>query len=90
MKIRVHVLVGGRVQGVYFRGWTQQRARKSGVSGWVRNLSDGKVEAVLEGEEEAVGEVVDFCRTGPPRALVTDIEIRQEPYVGEYKSFEVI
>jgi len=67
-----HVMVSGRVQGVWFRGNTQRVAAAGGVRGWVRNLPDRRVEAVLQGERTAVESVIDFMRTGPPGAAVID------------------
>jgi acylphosphatase len=67
-----HIIVSGRVQGVWFRGYTQRTASAAGVRGWVRNLPDRRVEAVLQGERTAVESVIDFMRTGPPGAAVTD------------------
>ncbi|HEX8101957.1 MAG TPA: acylphosphatase [Solirubrobacteraceae bacterium] len=75
---RRRVLVSGRVQGVFFRDSVSRRAREAGLSGWVRNLEDGRVEAVLEGPAAAVERVVAFCRTGPPRARVDEVEERAE------------
>lgn len=75
---RAHVLVAGRVQGVWFRQSCADEARAAGVTGWVRNLSDGRVEAVFEGPDAAVDRLVSWCRTGPPRANVSDVEIRRE------------
>lgn len=76
--VRRRVVVHGRVQGVWFRQSTQTEAQALGVSGWVRNLPDGGVEAVFEGPEPTVAEMAEWCRTGPPRALVEDIEISSE------------
>lgn len=87
--VRAHVLVSGRVQGVFFRGHLQRRANALGVTGWVRNLADGQVEAVFEGEEARVNEIVAWCRQGPPNALVTAADVRMEPYSGAYLSFAV-
>lgn len=78
--IRRHVLVSGSVQRVFFRYETRERARSRGLAGWVRNLPDGRVEAVFEGPEDAVEAMVDWCRTGPRGAEVTDVEaIAEEP-----------
>lgn len=68
----------GRVQGVFFRDTTSRRAEAAGVSGWVRNTPEGEVEAVFEGEPAAVDSMVDFCRRGPSRAEVTDVEVFEE------------
>ena len=75
MNTRAHVFVSGHVQGVFFRGHTQRRANALNVTGWVRNLPDGRVEVVVEGEESAVRRVVSWCREGPPNALVTDVHV---------------
>jgi acylphosphatase len=77
--VRAHTVVHGRVQGVWFRQSTADRALALGVSGWVRNLADGGVEAVFEGSSAAVGDAVDFVRQGPPRAEVTACEVTWEP-----------
>jgi len=76
--IRRRVVLRGRVQGVFFRDSVRGRARAHGVAGWVSNRADGAVEVVLEGEPEAVEWVVRFCRKGPPRADVKDVEIVEE------------
>jgi acylphosphatase len=75
---RKRVIVSGRVQGVFFRDTTRQRAEVAGVAGWVRNTPDGTVEAVFEGEPGAVDELVEFCRRGPGRAEVAGIEVEEE------------
>ena len=90
MKTRAHVYVSGRVQGVFFRSSVADLAGSLGVLGWVRNLSDGRVETVLEGEKGDVEKVVDFCKRGPPGAYVEDLEVRWEEWRGEYSDFRVI
>ncbi|WP_276271420.1 acylphosphatase [Haloarcula litorea] len=75
---RAHVYVSGRVQGVYFRATTRDTAREAGVDGWVRNLDDGRVEAVFEGEPDDVDAMIEFCHEGSSRADVTDVEVREE------------
>jgi acylphosphatase len=77
-RVRTRAVVEGRVQGVYFRETTRRRADEIGVAGWVRNLPDGRVEAVFEGPREAVAAAVAWMRTGPERAIVTDIESHAE------------
>jgi len=81
--VRAHVIVSGFVQGVSFRVATRDRARSRGVAGWVRNRSDGGVEAVFEGPPDAVESLVEFCRRGPSGAHVTSIEIEWEPAEGD-------
>jgi acylphosphatase len=88
-KGRAHVIVSGGVQGVFFRQTTAYEAEKRGVTGWVSNLADGRVEAMFEGEESKVKELVEFCRTGPRGARVTSINVSWEPYTGEFGTFEV-
>jgi acylphosphatase len=87
-RIRRRLVVRGRVQGVFFRDATQERARAAGVGGWVRNRDDRSVEVVLEGPAEAVERVARFCESGPSRAGVEDVESRQESPEG-LDGFEV-
>jgi len=89
MNIRVSVTVHGRVQGVAFRHYTTQRARELGVGGWVRNLPDGSVAGVFEGDENAVNLLVDWCRQGPPAAVVERLDLSREVYSGEFGNFSV-
>lgn len=89
MKVRAHVFISGRVQGVFFRSETGYEARKRNVKGWVCNLRDGRVEAVFEGEEKAVIELIEFCRRGPPAARVTSLEVNWEVYTGNLKDFKI-
>jgi len=88
-KIRAHVFVEGHVQGVFFRDTTRARARRLGVTGWVRNLPDGRVEAVFEGEEDAVRQMVDFVHRGPPEAIVTHVDVEYSEYTGEFDRFRI-
>jgi acylphosphatase len=81
--VRRRVLVSGRVQGVFFRDSCRRQAELAGVKGWTRNLGDGRVEAVFEGDPDAVQRLVDWCRIGPPRAEVTGVEVHVEEPVGE-------
>jgi acylphosphatase len=76
------VVVRGRVQGVFFRDSVRQRAQARGVSGWAANRSDGAVEAVFEGDADAVTRLVDYVHTGPPQARVDDVEVSEEPPEG--------
>ena len=86
---RAHVIIHGRVQGVCFRLETQKAAHQYGVVGWVRNLPDGNVEAVMEGLREAVEALLNWCGQGPRLARVDKVDITQESYIGEYETFEV-
>jgi acylphosphatase len=89
MNARAHVLVSGYVHGVFFRSETRREARKQCLTGWVWNLPDGRVEALFEGEENAVKRLVEFCKRGPSGARVTKVEISWEHYEGEFNSFEI-
>jgi acylphosphatase len=80
---RVHVRVRGRVQGVFFRADAQARAESLGIGGWIRNAEDGSVEAVLEGDEERVQSMVDWCRRGPAGARVDGVDVEAEEPAGE-------
>jgi acylphosphatase len=83
LQTSVRVRIHGRVQGVWFRGWTEEQAAGLGVDGWVRNRSDGTVEAVFSGPQEAVTEIVARCRRGPPAARVERVE--EQPELGPVK-----
>jgi len=87
-RTRAHVYVSGTVQGVYFRATTRDRARERGVDGWVRNLDDGRVEAVFEGPEEDVEAMIEFCHEGSDAARVEDVDVTVEEPAGE-DGFEV-
>jgi acylphosphatase len=76
------VIVRGRVQGVFFRDTVRRRAREEGVAGWIRNRSDGSVEAVFEGDGDSVARLVDLCRSGPPGARVEGVEVFDETAEG--------
>jgi len=87
-RTRAHVFVSGTVQGVYYRSNTRDTAREEGVNGWVRNLEDGRVEAVFEGPEDAVESIIEWCHEGSPAADVTDVETEYEVPQGE-DGFEI-
>lgn len=87
---RAHLFVSGRVQGVFFRQAFKVVARKNNVFGWVRNLQDGRVEAVLEGDDDSISHVIEWCHAGPANARVDDVNIKDEDYTGEYSKFEVL
>jgi acylphosphatase len=82
-RVRRRVVVRGEVQGVFFRDSTRSEAERRGVAGWVANRDDGTVEAAFEGEPGAVDALVEFCRSGPPRARVADVEVSEEEPRGE-------
>jgi len=88
-RTRVHIFVSGRVQGVYFRANTRKRAQELGVFGWVRNLPDGRVEAVFEGDKEKVEKMVRWAKRGPFWAKINNSEIQQEDCKGEFENFEI-
>jgi len=88
-RIRAHIKVEGMVQGVGYRAFTADTARAMGLSGWVRNLLDGSVEAVFEGEEEQVQQAINACRTGPARARVEHISIDISQNGNEFGSFDI-
>lgn len=73
----VHVYISGKVQGVFFRATTKKKADKLGVSGWVKNLEDGRVEAVFEGDDRQVKKILDFVHHGPDRAEVENVEVEE-------------
>ena len=88
-KIGIHVYVSGQVQGVAFRYTAIRQARSLGIAGWVKNLYDGRVELLLEGDEAAVRQMVNWCHQGPRAAHVTGVEEELVPYSGQYFSFDV-
>jgi acylphosphatase len=81
--VRVHVVVSGRVQGVWYRQSCRDRAAAAGLAGWVRNRGDGSVEAVLEGDRRAVDDLVAWMADGPPHAVVTGLRVSDETPTGE-------
>jgi acylphosphatase len=87
MSVRVYIT--GRVQGVCYRAETRQQACNLGLTGWVKNLPDGQVEILAEGEEQRVRDLISWCRQGPPRSRVDLIEESTEKYTGEFNSFSI-
>ncbi|ADV64765.1 acylphosphatase [Desulfurococcus mucosus] len=87
--VRARIRVRGLVQGVFFRATMKEVADQLGVSGWVRNLPDGSVEAVVEGERQRVEELIKWAHRGPPAARVEAVEVEWEPYKGEFKGFKI-
>lgn len=90
MKVRTHVVFAGRVQGVFFRMNTQKKATELGIKGFVRNVFDGTVEAVFEGEESGVKEVIDWCEKKIPMARVDDVKVEWLEFKDEFDSFDVV
>lgn len=86
---RVTTRIAGLVQGVFFRDYTQREARALGLSGWVRNRPDGTVEAVLEGEEEKVGQMIAWLHIGSPQAEVTEVQVTEEQPLGDKTAFAI-
>ncbi len=86
---RVNVFVTGKVQGVFFRAETKSKADSLNLTGWVRNLRDGRVEAVFEGEKERIDAMIEWCSQGPPYASVINIDLVEELYTGEFEDFRI-
>ena len=86
---RAHVFVSGRVQGVFCRAETKNNASRLNLTGWARNLPDGRVEAVIEGKEDNVNALIDWCGKGPGFASVTEIEVKEEPFTGAFEDFRI-
>jgi acylphosphatase len=90
-RVRAHLFIRGKVQGVFFRRSMKEVATQYGVVGWVRNRSDGRtVEAVLEGSRDAVEKVIEWARVGPPGARVEAVEVHWEEYRGEFQDFRIL
>ena len=89
MKTRVHVVVSGRVQGVFYRASAAEKADDLGLTGWVRNTREGDVEAVFEGDEAAVREMLAWCQRGPVLAKVTSVKAIPEQFTGEFTMFTI-
>ncbi len=87
--IRKHCFFSGKVQGVFFRANTRDKAQEKGVKGWVKNLRDGRVEAVFEGPEGKVNEVIEWCKEDQPHAKVEGAEVKEEEPTGEFDSFTI-
>lgn len=88
-KERVHIMIHGRVQGVFFRASAEAEARRLGLGGWVRNCPDGSVEILAEGSREALEELLAWCAHGPPRAGVEHVDSNWQDYRGEFDDFSV-
>lgn len=86
---RAHVYISGRVQGVFFRAQTQRTALDLHLTGWVRNMEDGRVETVFEGKVKDVDQMIAWCHSGPPAARVDSVDIYEEPYTGQFNGFRI-
>lgn len=89
MNVRASARIHGRVQGVFYRQSTMEAARRLGLTGWVRNLADGSVEAVVEGPAETVRDLFAWCRQGPPAADVTSVDVDWTDATGEFPHFSI-
>jgi len=86
---RLHIVIEGVVQGVFFRAGTKGKSCKLGLTGWVKNSPDGSVEAVFEGDIDKIDQIVEWCKKGPPGAVVRNVETIWEQATGEYDSFSI-
>ncbi|MGD1835885.1 MAG: acylphosphatase [Nitrososphaeraceae archaeon] len=90
--VRVHLIISGKVQGVYFRKHTQETSIDNHVRGWVKNLDNGNVECILEGTKSNVYNVVEWCHIGPPQGRVDNVQIIQDDntYTGKFSDFKIL
>lgn len=88
--VRANILVTGRVQGVFYRSSAMQEAQRLGIHGFIQNVPDGAVEAVVEGPEAAVEQFIVWCRSGPPSAQVADVKVRFSPPRDEFRTFSIM
>jgi acylphosphatase len=89
-KARLHVIIAGRVQGVFFRASTRDEARARGLAGWVRNLPDGRVEALFEGDKRLLDNMLAWCRQGPSYSYVDRVEVEWQAHVGDLVDFRIV
>ncbi len=89
MEARAHLFVSGRVQGVFYRDHTRRWATSSGLSGWVRNLADGRVEVLVEGEKKKIESLIDRLKEGPPMSRVEKVTTEWDEYTGEFSDFRI-
>ena len=87
---RIRIIVTGKVQGVFFRQSLKIKAKQNDIFGWVKNLKDGRVEAILEGNEEKINRIIEWAHGGPANARVEDVEIQNEKFIGEFSKFDVL
>ena len=85
----MHVLISGRVQGVFFRAYTRETAIELNLTGWVRNLYDGRVEAIFEGDDKNIQSMLEWCKQGPPHAVVRHVDVSEESYTGDFRDFRI-
>ena len=90
VQVRARIVINGLVQGVFFRRETTDFAKRLGLAGWVRNLADGRVETIAEGEKAKLDELIRFCHQGPPGARVRRVEVEWLEYTGEFRGFRII
>lgn len=88
--VRAHVFISGRVQGVFFRKWVKEKAEELGLTGWVKNLEDGRVEIVAEGEKENLTKFIELIKKGPRLAKVDHLDVSWEDATGEFDNFKVL
>ena len=86
---RMHVTIYGRVQGVFFRAYARETAVALKLTGWVRNTHDGSVEALFEGDDKNVEAMLEWCKKGPPHAIVKHVDAAEEPYSSEFREFRI-
>jgi len=89
MKTRIHVFISGLVQGVFFRSETRRVAKNLDIKGWVKNLHDGRVEVLAEGEKENIDKLIEFLKVGPTAATVDKVDIKIESFKNEFNDFEI-
>jgi len=87
---RIRIIVTGKVQGVFFRQSLKIKAKQNEIFGWVKNLKDGRVEAILEGDEEKINRIIEWAHGGPANARVEDVEIQNEKFIAEFLKFDVL
>jgi acylphosphatase len=90
MQARVRILITGLVQGVFFRREITDLTRRLGITGWVRNLSDGRVEALAEGERTQLDALIRFCSVGPKGAVVRRVDVEWLDFQGEFRGFRIV
>jgi len=86
---RVNIIISGDVQGVFFRAFVRDKANNLGLKGYVKNIEDGKVEAIVEGHEAKINKLVEICKEGPVGSRIEKIEVKIKPYKGEFKEFKI-